>query len=209
MVYYPAFLNLSGKKTVVVGGGAVAERKVRSLLDAGADVTVVSPALTKKLIQLKQQRLVTHKARGFREADLKGCFLAIAATDDPEVNLRVSEAAACPVNVVDAPFLCSFIVPSFVKRGLLTLAISTGGASPALARAIRKELEVLYGTEFSSYLSFCREIRRTALVQVKDKKKRERFLKKLAGPGLLAKLRKDGIGAVRSSVQNELKKLLP
>ncbi|GAB4487248.1 MAG: bifunctional precorrin-2 dehydrogenase/sirohydrochlorin ferrochelatase [Thermodesulfovibrionales bacterium] len=207
MVYYPAFLNLKGRKTVVVGGGPVAERKVRSLLDAGALVMVISPDLTQKLHRLKQQGRIDHKAREFRAGDLKGCFLAIAATDDPDVNIRVAAEASCPVNVVDVPFLCSFIVPAVVKRGPLTLAISTGGASPALARTIRKELEKMYGREMAAYLTYVRHVRKNALLKISDRKKRESFLKKLAAPALLVKLRKEGIAAVRTAVQKELNSL--
>lgn len=208
MVYYPAFLNLTGKKTIVVGGGVIAERKVRSLLAAGADVLVISPRLTARLLRLKQQSRINHRARGFRAGDLKGCFLAIAATDDNEVNLKVSAQAFCPVNVVDVPSLCSFIVPSVVKRGPLTLAISTSGVSPALARTIRKELEAIYGKEIAAHLSFVRDVRRKALALIEDRKKRERFLKKLAAPVMLAKLRKEGIAAVRTAVQKELSRII-
>lgn len=141
----------------MVGGGAVAQRKVLSLLKAGAGVTVISPALTRRLQTLKQKGSVAHVDREFRRGDLKRLspFLAFAATDSGPVNESFSREAASlglPVNVSDNPSLSSFIVPSVVQRGPLQIAISTSGASPALAKSIRLELEKLYGKEFGVYL---------------------------------------------------------
>ena len=141
MNYYPAFLNLQEKKAVVVGGGKVAERKVLTLLKAGADVTVVSPLLTSRLRKLKEAKRIRHISRTYRFGDLKDSFLVIAATDSPAVNTKVAEGAPALLNVVDVPFECNFIAPSIVKRGPLVFAISTSGTSPAFAKAVRKEIE--------------------------------------------------------------------
>lgn len=151
--FYPAFLNIKGKVCVVVGGGVVAERKVVGLLRAGALVKVVSPTLTERLGRDRQKGKITHIARRFRKGDLKGAFLAVAATDDEAENRKIAaENERIPVNVVDRPELCSFIVPSTLRRGPLQIAVSTSGASPATARAIRLELEKLYGPEMGRRL---------------------------------------------------------
>jgi len=184
--YYPVFLNLRGKGCIVVGGGRVAERKVLSLLKAGADITVISPELTKRLKEKSLKRSISlskkikHISRKYKKGDLKNAFLVIAATDSNKTNKKVSEDAPHLINVVDVPSLCNFIVPSIVKRGPLTIAISTSGVSPSIAKAIRKELEKLYGAEFGKHLASLKKIRAKAMAEIKDKKKRERFLKSLA-----------------------------
>lgn len=178
--YYPVFLNLKNKGCVVVGGGKVAERKVLSLLKSGAEVTVISPELTKRLKKESLSGRIKHIPRRYKKGDLKNAFLVIAATDSNEINEKVSEDAPHLINVVDVPSLCNFIVPSVVKRGPLTIAISTSGVSPSMAKTIRKELEKLYGPEFARYLNSLKKIRIKAMAEIKDKKERERFLKKLA-----------------------------
>ena len=139
--YYPINFVVDGKKCVVVGGGAVAERKVRSLLKFGARVVVVAPSWTKQLAGIPAVRLVR---RGYRTRDLAGAVLVIAATDDLALNRQIARDAQREnilVNVVDAPELCSFIVPSMIKRGPLVVAISTSGQAPAMAKALRLELQ--------------------------------------------------------------------
>lgn len=178
--YYPVFLNLKNKCCVVVGGGKVAERKVLSLLKSGTEVTVISPELTKRLKKEGLSRRIKHIQRRYKKGDLKNAFLVIAATDSNEINKKVSEDAPHLINVVDLPSLCNFIVPSVVERGPLTIAISTSGVSPSMAKAIRKELEKLYGPEFARHLNSLKRIRTKAMAEIKDKKEREGFLKKLA-----------------------------
>ncbi|UCF78303.1 MAG: bifunctional precorrin-2 dehydrogenase/sirohydrochlorin ferrochelatase [Candidatus Eiseniibacteriota bacterium] len=160
--YYPIFVELSGKKCVVVGGGTVAERKVRTLLEHGARVVVVSPRLSRGLSNLKKRGLVEHLRRGFRKGDCRGSLLVFAATDSRKVNSAVAEEASCAsglVNVVDTPEFCSFIVPSIVKRGALSVAISTSGKSPALSKAIRKLLEGELSQEMGALVSTLGEMR--------------------------------------------------
>jgi precorrin-2 dehydrogenase/sirohydrochlorin ferrochelatase len=167
--YYPAFLNLHGKKVVVVGGGNVAERKILSLLKAGAAVTVVSPAITARLCKEKTKKNIEHIARCYRKGDLRGSFLVIAATDNPSVNTQIAKDAPSLVNVVDVPKECSFIAPSVIKRGPLTIAVSTGGISPAFSRTMRQELEKIYGPEIGKYLNFVGSIRRKTLQRLRTK----------------------------------------
>lgn len=184
-VYYPVFLNLIGKSCLVVGGGRVAERKCLSLVKAGAKVTVVSQELTAKLKLYKEKGLIKYLNRSYRSSDMESAFIVIAATNSEETNERVfSDANAAShvklLNVADNPALCNFIVPAVVKHGLLTIAISTGGASPAIAKAIRKELQALYGPEFTKYLMQVKKAREKVIAEMPDKKKRARFLKNLA-----------------------------
>jgi precorrin-2 dehydrogenase / sirohydrochlorin ferrochelatase len=207
MNYYPAFINLRGRKAVVVGGGRIAERKVLTLLKAGADVTVISPVLTERLLKEKEARRIIHLARRYRKGDLKESFLVIAATNSPEVNTGIAGEATCLLNVVDVPGECNFIAPSIVKRGELVFAISTGGTSPAFAKAVRKEIEKLYGKAFSDYLDFVRTLRPRVMQEIKDPAKRERFLKGLASKRILDTLRTEGPDGVKASAINRLRKL--
>ncbi|MBI4233138.1 MAG: bifunctional precorrin-2 dehydrogenase/sirohydrochlorin ferrochelatase [Chloroflexi bacterium] len=142
--YYPVYLDLRARLCVVVGGGEVAERKVSGLVECGARVRVVSPEATPRLREWARDGTVTWEPRHYQQGDLEGAFLAIAATDAPQVNeaiARQAEAQGILLNVVDITRLCNFIAPSVIRRGGVTLAISTGGLSPALARKLRHELE--------------------------------------------------------------------
>jgi siroheme synthase-like protein len=141
-----ACLDLRGRDCLVVGGGRVATEKVHGLLDCGADVTVVAPAIEDEL-HTTTARLV---ARRFMRSDVVGRFLVIGATSDRAVNVEVSSAAgerSTPCNVADDPDLCSFILPAIVRRGPILVGVSTGGASPALAQRIRDDVEDLLGPE--------------------------------------------------------------
>ena len=199
--YYPAFLNLKGKKTVVIGGGKIAERKILALLKTGARITVISPEITKRIAREKLRGSLKHIPRQYRKGDVKNTFLVIAATDSEEINKKVSEDATCLVNVVDIPSLCNFIVPSVIQRGLLTIAISTGGISPALSKSIRKELEKLYGPEFAEYLQLLEKIRKKAMAEIRDKKKRTEFLKNLASGEIIKMLREKGFREVEKALK--------
>lgn len=197
MKYYPVFLDMQGRQAVIIGGGKVAERKALVLIRAGACVTVVSPVLSAGLERLKEKELISHIPRTYRKGDISRAFVAIAATDSPEVNSRISKDAAGLVNVVDVPPLCNFIAPSVVQRGPLTFAISTGGASPAFSKTVRQEIEGLFGPEVGQYLTFLAGLRKKALARITDQKVRERFLKDLASAKTLAALRTKGLEAVR------------
>lgn len=138
------------------------ERKVQDLLEAGARVTVVSPELTPALAELADQGKIRYVSGDFAPEYLEGMALVVGATDDPEVNARVSAAAkdrGIWVNIADAPDLCTFIVPAQIRRGPLTVAISTGGASPALARRLREGLEDFFGPEYGPYVELLRLVR--------------------------------------------------
>src|SRR5881296_2235234 len=150
--YFPAFLDLRGRRCLVVGGGAIAERKVHGLLECGARVGVVSPALVPALARLAASGRIEHRARAFRKVDARGCVLVIAATGVAAVDDAVAEAArrhGALVNAVDRPARCDFIYGSVLRRGELQIAVSTGGRAPALAREIRRRLEPLFGLEYA------------------------------------------------------------
>lgn len=142
--YYPVFLDLADGPVLVVGGGPVAEGKVEGLLAAGANVTVVSPTVTPRLGGWVTAGRIEHLARAYQPGDLAGRRLALVATDDPAVSGAVAAEGrerGIWVNAADEPARCAFILPAVIRRGRLVVAVSTGGASPAAARAIREELE--------------------------------------------------------------------
>ena len=154
-MFYPVYLNLKGKRVLVVGGGEVAERKVDSLLETGTSISVVSPEVTPRLSTLSiENRIVLHK-RAYRRGDCSGAALVLSATDDQEVSAAVwndAQAAGALVNTADQPTLCDFIMPAVVRRGALTIAISTGGTSPALAARLRSRLSRMIGPECAGLL---------------------------------------------------------
>jgi precorrin-2 dehydrogenase/sirohydrochlorin ferrochelatase len=200
--YYPAFINLREKQCVVVGGGKVAERKVLTLIRSGAKVKVISPAITGILERYKQEGRIRHIKRNYKKGDLNDAFLVIAATSDEEINRKVSVDAPFLVNAVDMPEMANFIVPSVINRGLLTIAISTSGASPAIAKAIRKELEMLYGREFGQFLFYIKSLRGRAMKEISDKRIREGFLKGIASEEIFELLRKKGFRSARKKIEN-------
>ena len=162
VAYFPAFLNIRGKKCVVVGGGNIALRKVRMLLECGARVTVISPTLLQGLARLAEKKTVAVIRRNYTSLDLKRAVLVVAATNVKEVNRKVADEAkgkGVLVNVVDDPGPSDFILPSTIRRGDLTVAISTAGKSPALAKKIRRNLERGLGKEYIVLLSLIEEIR--------------------------------------------------
>ena len=161
-IYYPIMLNLQGKKCVVVGGGTIALRKVKMLLDCGADITVVSPNPHLGMAKLSEKKTIRLIHRDYKVGDLMDATLAVASTDVREINRTVAHEAkklGILVNVVDDPRLSSFILPSFFRRGNLTIAVSSAGKSPALVRKIRSNLEKSLGKEYATLLSLISEVR--------------------------------------------------
>ncbi|HEC83847.1 MAG TPA: uroporphyrinogen-III C-methyltransferase [Thioploca sp.] len=162
MKYLPIFLNICDKTGLVVGGGATATRKVELLLRANAKVTVVAPRLTEQLQNWVDEGRITYRADHFAPTDLQHCRLVIAATNDKAINEQVSmlaQAQGTPVNVVDQPQLCSFIMPSIIDRSPVQIAISTGGASPVLARLLRARLETMIPAAYGKLAEFVASFR--------------------------------------------------
>lgn len=159
---YPLFISFAGRRAVVVGGGRVAERKVTTLLEHGADVTVVAPAATEQIEHLANVGAIVWKRRPYEPGDLAGAFITFCATDNRTVNEAVyAEASSLNqlVNVVDVPDLCNAIVPSLISRGPLQIAVSTGGASPTTAREVRKSLEDQFPAWWGGYIETLGEVR--------------------------------------------------
>ena len=169
-VFYPVFLDLRGRRAVVLGGGAVAEQKVRGLVAAGAHVTVVSPDVTPALGALVRRNAIELKRRPYRRGDLEGAWLAIAATDDRGTNGTVwaeAEQLGVPLNAVDDLEHCSFIAPAVHREGDITVAVSTAGKSPALAVRLRERIARLVGRAEARLCELLGELRRE-LAALKD-----------------------------------------
>jgi uroporphyrin-III C-methyltransferase/precorrin-2 dehydrogenase/sirohydrochlorin ferrochelatase len=178
MDFFPIFLDIRNKRCLVVGGGSVAERKTASLLKSGADVLLVSPALSPNLSTWRDMGQLSHQPRDFQDDDLAGCHLVIAATNQSAVNRHISALAherRIPVNVVDQPALCSFILPSVIDRSPVVAAISTGGASPVLARLIRSRLESLIPAGYGRLADLCNRFRQRVKETFADPKDRRLF----------------------------------
>ena len=162
MAHYPINLNLRNRRCLVVGGGCIAERKAKTLSEFGAAVTVVAPELTIGIRQMIDSGILTYIEDVFNPDILDGIFLAVAATDDRDVNRSVyleSERRGILVNVVDDPELCTFYTPAVVQRGNLIISVSTSGESPTLARKIREDLELQFGNEYGELSRLLGELR--------------------------------------------------
>ena len=169
------FLKLDGRRCVVVGGGNIATRKVLSLLKCGASVLLVSPEFCPELEKRAAAGEIAVERRPFERGDLEGATVAIAATSRRDVNEAVAAAGrdfGVPVNVVDVPDLCDFYVPAMVERGDLQIAISTGGAFPALAKRLRILLEEQFGPEYGEYVGLLMRYRQEIKARVSDSHKR-------------------------------------
>ncbi len=178
MKHFPVFLSLTDKQCVVVGGGDVAERKVDSLLNAGASVTVVSPQLTPQLAYLAKESKIKHLDREYQSEDILGAFLVIAATNNAAINQAVAEVANSQnilVNVVDNTELCNFIVPSVLDRSPVTVAVSTGGASPVLARQLRMKLESMIPSSCGELAAITEEYREKVKQKFSSSSERKAF----------------------------------
>ena len=160
--FYIACLRLSGRRCVVVGGGEVGLEKVEGLLVCDGDVTLIAPDAIEPLRELAAEGSIKWEQREYRREDLEATFIAIAATSATDVNIRVYEDAerrAMLVNVVDVPPLCNFILPAIIRTGPLAIAISTAGASPALAKRIRDEIADEYGEPYARLAVLLNEVR--------------------------------------------------
>jgi precorrin-2 dehydrogenase / sirohydrochlorin ferrochelatase len=183
MVLFPAFLKIRGRRCIVVGGGPVAEEKVRGILRGDAEVSVVAPAATAHIRAWARARRLKWIPREFRAADLRGAFLVVAATSSPALDARIyAEAKRRGVlcNVVDDPERCDFYYGSVVRRGSLQIAISTGGHSPALAQRLRKRLEKEFGSEYREWLEEIGSIRKQLFKKRISPQRRKALLHQLA-----------------------------
>jgi precorrin-2 dehydrogenase / sirohydrochlorin ferrochelatase len=175
---YPVILRLAGKKVVVVGGGKVAERKVTGLLGTGAEVFVVSPEATIEIQRLYREGKIVWKQKSFSANDIKDAFMIFAATNDQQINQLIRNSAAVHqlVTIADDPDGSNFHAPAHIQRGLLSIAVSTGGASPTLARKIREQLEQQYDDTYEGYLDFLFSKRQWILQKVQNPSLKRKLL---------------------------------
>lgn len=193
MQVYPINLKLTGRCCAVVGGGAVAERKAAALIAAGAEVTVFSPVLTPGLSALQAAGSLRWTPRVYIDGDLHNFFLVFCATDQPEINRQAAaaaRAAGAMVNIADAPELSDFYVPAHIAQGDLLITVSTGGASPALARRMREEMAARYGPEYGQYLALIAKLRPEMKKRLATAKAREKFWRETIDQEVLDLLRK-------------------
>jgi precorrin-2 dehydrogenase / sirohydrochlorin ferrochelatase len=180
--FYMAAMNLVGRRCLVVGAGAVGLEKIEGLLACDADVVVVAPEADREVIDLGESGALELRRRPYAPRDLEGCFLVIAATADTEVNIAVyrdAEARAMLVNVVDVPPLCNFILPAIVRRGPIAIAISTAGASPALAKRMKNEIAGLFGKEYATLALMLNEVRGWAKANLPTYRHRKDFFESI------------------------------
>ncbi|GBD93629.1 siroheme synthase [bacterium BMS3Abin05] len=201
---YPIYLQLKNRKCVVFGGGRVAERKVKTLHRYGASVTVISPDLTPELFRMWINAEIICHYRKYHSGDLRGYFLAISATNDPQVNREIYEEAKREktlINVVDEPENCDFYVPAIVRRGDLQIAISTSGQSPAMAREIRKIMESLFDESYEEALKIVGNIRSHLKEEVDNPVERRRIMDTIVMPQVMASLQNGTIKQVKDKLR--------
>jgi precorrin-2 dehydrogenase/sirohydrochlorin ferrochelatase len=209
--HYPVMLDISEKPVIVVGGGKVASRKVMRLLECGARVTVISPMLEPELEHLADERRIDWIAEPFDESLLDRIddpVLIFGTTDRQDVNVRIHAGAvkrAIPCNIADVPDLCTFTVPAVVARGDLTIAVSTGGSSPALARRIREELEKNYGCEYAAMTKVLGDLRTLILRDRGSSEENRQLFFRIVDSGVLQALREND----RTRAAEILKSILP
>jgi precorrin-2 dehydrogenase / sirohydrochlorin ferrochelatase len=204
--FYIACLRLKGRRCVVVGGGDVGLEKVEGLLACDADVTLVAPDAHPVLIELADEGSITWARREYAPADLEGCLIAIAATSDTETNIRVyddAERRAMLVNVVDVPPLCNFILPAIVRTGPLAVAISTAGASPALAKRMKREISEQFGEPYADLAVLLNDARGWAKGTLPTYQDRKEFFEEIVNgdPDPIELLRAGNAEGVRALIE--------
>jgi precorrin-2 dehydrogenase/sirohydrochlorin ferrochelatase len=193
MAFYPINLNITGQLCVVIGGGAVATRKITSLLLCDAKVRVISPKISPEIKQLTNKNNLEWMPRVYMRGDLQGAILAFALTDNPDVQHQITTDAkeqGIPINIADNPDACTFQTAATIRRGELLIAISTGGGSPALAATIRQELELRYGPEYGELVKLLTEIRQLTVGQDSSQKQHKLLFTKIIQTNILSLLKK-------------------
>lgn len=192
MRYYPVNLDILNRKCLVVGGGSVSTRKVMTLLECGAVVTVVSPDVAEELLELAEKKMIELKRRPYESSDIDGMFLVIGATDNEELNRQINKDAEHQnklCNIADRPEVCNFILPSIVNRGNLVIAISTSGKSPAFAKKMRQDLEKEFGEEYDEFLQLMGALRKKALSEKHEPEAHKHLFEQLINRGLIDMIR--------------------
>lgn len=187
MLLFPIFLNIKGRSCLVIGGGAVAERKVRNLLECQARIIMVSPQAARSLEELAEKGELEWRRRNYSPDDLDGVFLVFIATDNPAVNRQVMEHCqekGIMFNAADDPPNCDFFVPSVIRRKSLSIAISTGGKSPLMARRLREQLEEQIPAEYGQWVEMMGKLRDYIQNRVEDTHLRQRLYRYLIEPDM-------------------------
>jgi precorrin-2 dehydrogenase / sirohydrochlorin ferrochelatase len=201
--YYPVYIQLQGQPCIVIGGGKIAEGKVEGLLAAQANVTVISPTTTPRLRDLVTEQQITYCPREYQTGDLTGAFLVICATDRTEINHAVWQEATANrqlVNVVDDTPRCNFIAPSILRKGDLTIAISTSGKAPALAVRLKERLQGELGSEYARFLDLAGELREPLAQHVPDFETRKALWYQLVDSEILDVLRRGDESSAREII---------
>lgn len=192
MTLFPMFLKLEARRCLVVGAGAVAQPKIESLLLCGAEVSVIAPRASARVRELARSGQIIWRKRKYVSRDLSGMFLVVAATGSPGVHkqiYRVAQRRGILCNSVDDPPRCDFFYGAVVRRGPLQIAVSTSGASPALAQRLRKQLEKQFGAEYAAWVQKLGETRQNLFAAPMSTERRRRLLHRLArtGPHAISK----------------------
>ncbi len=196
MQYYPVNLDVKDRKCLVVGGGRVGARKVATLLECGADVTLVSPEAVQKITKLDAEGKIVWIRRRYESSDLSGMFLVIGATDNEGLNGKVhsdSQEQGVLCNIADRPKLCNFILPAIVDRGDLVIAVSTSGKSPAFAKRLRKDLEKCFGMEYAGFLRLMGAVREKLLSKEHAPEEHKGLFEQLIEAGLVEMIKEGEI----------------
>ncbi|PRR82210.1 precorrin-2 dehydrogenase/sirohydrochlorin ferrochelatase family protein [Clostridium vincentii] len=208
--YYPMMLNIENKKCLIVGGGDIAHRKIFELIEYGASITVVSPNINEKIKVLADNSVINYIKDRYDKSYIEDIYIVVASTNDFKVNNQIFRDCSerrILVNIVDDPKNCSFIVPSKIKRGDLTIAISTNGKSPTLSRCIRENLEKIYDEDYETFLNILGDVRQEVMGKFKDYSKKKEIFNVIMKRDYLTKLKLFGEDIVREELDEYLKTL--
>ncbi|HEY5563770.1 MAG TPA: bifunctional precorrin-2 dehydrogenase/sirohydrochlorin ferrochelatase [Clostridiaceae bacterium] len=205
--YYPIMVNLEYRNVLIVGGGEIAYKKLLELLEYKAVITLVSLSINEGIKEIVEKNYIKFIEGAYDKTYLEGAFIVIASTNDREVNNEIYKDCiqkSILVNIVDDPENCSFITPSKLRRGDLTISISTNGKSPTLSKEIRKELEISFDESYEAYVNILGDLRKDVIANVEIPHKRKEVLHTIVSGGYLGKLRILGEEAVRSEIKEYL-----
>ena len=207
MRYYPVNLDIKGRQCLVVGGGRVGSRKVDTLVQCGAEVTVVSAEVSPTVKQLADEKAILLKQRAYRASDVEGMFLVIGATDNETLNRQINadaERLNLLCNIADRPEICNFILPAIVRRGSFVMAISTAGKSPAFAKHVRKRLETQFGPEYGMVLELMGAIRSKLLAGAHEPEVHKPLFEQLINGDLVALIKDQQIDRIDQLLERVL-----
>lgn len=203
--FFPILINIENQRCVVVGGGRVAERKIKTLLKYGAQITVISPEITENIKKLIEKGKIKHVKRRYRKEDVKKAVLVVSATSDSKINAQIAKEAEFLINTVEGKNETKgikYIVPAIFERGDLTIAVST--EFPALSKIIRNEIAKLYGKEFALYLKYIKKARKGIQEKIPNNKKRQALFRKIASKKIVSILKQYGFKEAKKEIDRIL-----